>query len=366
VDARRQLALMLLLATGTSFGCKAMPWSSNSGSPTASAAPSAGQHQYEALSKDFSSGAKSAGVGGPSAPPASDNFLVAGWKKTTGALAAPFSAKTPADSDDPVSLANQPKKVGPAVYISAAQILENQGKFAEAEAKYQAALKASPHDLHTLVGLARCYDRQGKSEKAIETYSKAAKHHPKSSLVQNDLGLCYARQRSTDNAVLHLKKAIELQSDNVRYYNNLATVLVEAGRADEAVQQLSRVNSPAIAHYNVACLLHRQGKVEQSAVHLRLVLAQDQNLHQARELLASMQSMPSHDARVTALPVSMPSPPNVPPAAPYTPQGQFPPSYPTPPGNQPSVSPIGYGVPAPRQESSPGEYPVQSSFSPWR
>jgi Tfp pilus assembly protein PilF len=365
MDARRQLALMLLLATGTSFGCKAMPWSSNSAAPTASALPSAGQHQYEALSKDFSSGAKSAGVGGPTAPPSNDNFLVAGWKKTTAAIAAPFGAKTAVDTDDPVSLANQPKKVGPAVYISAAQILENQGKFAEAEAKYQAALKSSPHDLNTMVGLARCYDRQGKSAQAIETYSKAAKHHPKSSLVQNDLGLCYARQRSTDNAVQHLKKAIDLQPDNIRYYNNLATVLVEAGRADEAVQQLSRVNSTAIAHYNVACLLHRQGKVEQSAVHLRLALAQDPNLHQARELLASMHSMPSQETRVSALPVSMPSPSNVPPSAPYTPQGQFAPSH-SAPGSQPSVSPIGYGAPASRQPSASNEYPAQSSFSPWR
>lgn len=305
MTARRQFALMVLLGLSSSLGCKAMPWSKSTDPVPTAAAPNAGKHQYEALSKDFSSGSK---AGGLNSPPSDDNWLVSGWKKTTAAVTAPFAAKEAEKvvaKDDPVSLSSRPGKIGPEVYLSAAQILENQGKFAEAEAKYQAALKASPKDLNAQISLARCYDRQGKFDEAVEAYKKAIKTHPKSPIAYNDLGLCYARIQRTEESVKHLEQAISLQPDNVRYVNNLANVLVRAGRDEEAYQRLARINSPAVAHYNVACLLHSHDRKEQAALHLQMALQKDNNLVQARELLATM---PGHNQpgqnRVAAMPVS--------------------------------------------------------------
>jgi len=343
-----------------------MPWSS-SGEPTAPSvsAPNAGKQRYELLAKEFPQESAAAGIGGPAAPP-EENWFVSGWKKTTAAVAAPFSSKGAVENDDPVSLSTKPGKINPGVYISAAHILENQGKYAEAEAKYQAALKASPNDLTTLVSLARCYDRQDKRPQAIETYKKAIKHHPKSALAYNDAGLCYGRQKNTEEAVKHLSKAIELQPANVRYYNNLATVYVEAGRNDEAVQLLSRVNSPAIANYNVACVLHAQGKQDQAATYLQTALAQDSNLAQARELLASIGGAAQPQYRVAAMPVSTSTPAGA--AGPYA-------QHPYAPG--PSMGPGPSGAPAggPPAASAPAQQGVYSSqppaspensFSPWQ
>lgn len=352
VDSRRQLALTLLLGLSTSVGCKAMPWSS-SAEPTAGptiAAPNAGQQRYELLAKEFPQQSAAAGIGGPAAPP-SENWFVSSWKKTAAAISAPFAATPVVENDDPVSLSTDVGKIDPSVYIAAAHILENQGKFADAEAKYQTALKSSPSDLNTLVSLARCYDRQGKGPQAIETYKKALKAHPKSALAYNDAGLCYARQKQTTEAVQHLNKAIELQPANTRYYNNLATVLVEAGRADEAYQHLARINSPAIAHYNVACLLHAQGKFDLSARHLRLALQQDGNLAEARELLASMNVAPPRPGqRVAALPVSTGSLPAQAGGS-YAPQGYAPPA--------------GQAQPRPQPTTAPPSAPPQNTFSPW-
>ena len=348
-----------------------MPWSSSSEpAPPAVAAPNAGQQRYELLAKEFPQQSAAAGIGGPAAPP-SENWFVSSWKKTTAAVTAPFSSKGAVDSDDPVSLATKPGKIHPGVYISAAHILENQGKYAEAEAKYQAALKSSPNDLTTLVSLARCYDRQNKGPQAIETYKKAIKHHPKSSLAYNDVGLCYGRQKNTDEAVKHLSKAIELQPTNIRYYNNLATVLVEAGRTDEAVQQLSRVNSPAIAHYNVACLLHAHGKQPQAAKHLEMALQQDGSLVQARELMASIQATaPAQpERRIAALPVSTTSspPPSNTAQGPYSPQGYSPSNGAGQPAYGPSAG-TAPAAPAPQQGVYSAQPPAgpASSFSPWR
>ena len=365
MNARRKLALSLLLGLSTSLGCKTMPWSSSAEAtaPTASA-PSAGKQRYELLAKEFPQEASAAGIG--PAPPQEDNWFVAGWKKTTAAVAAPFSSSPTVESDDPVSLSTKTGKIGPDVYISAARILEGQGKYAEAEAKYHAALKSSPNDLTTLISLARCYDRQNKASQAVETYQKAIKAHPKSALAHNDAGLCYGRLKQTDAAVKHLNQAIELQPQNIRYYNNLATVLVEAGHAEQACQLLTRVNSPAIAHYNVACLLHAQGQPAEATRFLQVALSQDGNLVQARELLASIDgaSQPRPEQRVSALPASYSMRAGAPPAASLAPPGYTPPSPP---------SQTTYGPPAaPPAAPQTGPYPAspappsQNSFSPWR
>ena len=55
-------------------------------------------------------------------------------------------------------------------------------------------------------------------------------------------------------------KAVELQPDRELYRNNIATVLVEVGRSDEAVRQIAAVYGEPIAHYNVGVLLQQQGK----------------------------------------------------------------------------------------------------------
>jgi Flp pilus assembly protein TadD len=352
VKSRQQLALTLLIGLGSSLGCKAMPWSSApSAAPPVASAPNAGQQRYESLSKEFAT-SKPGGAAAASGAE-SDNWLVSSWKKSTAAIAAPFATKPNYESNDPVSLSTKTGKIGPTVYIAAGQILENQGKFADAEIKYQAAIKSSPKDLNSLISLARCYDRQGKSVQAIEAYQKAIKVHPKSSLAHNDLGLCYGRQHATDDAVKHLNKAIELQPDNIRYYNNVATVLVEAGRTDEAYQQLARVNSPATAHYNVACLLHSHKKMDLAAKHLQLALQQDGNLAQARELLATMDANRSfQDERVSALPVSMPGSESVNSSAPS-------PYAVTPSSGVGDAQAHGYG------SSAPPPAP-HNSFSPWR
>jgi Tfp pilus assembly protein PilF len=162
------------------------------------------------------------------------------------------------------------------------------GQFAEAEEKYREALRAAPTDQTALVGLARLYDRQGQGPKAIETYQKAAQAHATSGLVFNDLGLCYRRQRQLDPALAAFRKAVDLQPDNAKYRNNLAGALVEGGRSEEALQELAAVNSPAVAHYNLAHLLEQRSQRPEAIQHLQQALALDPNLVPARDMLNQM------------------------------------------------------------------------------
>jgi Tfp pilus assembly protein PilF len=221
------------------------------------------------------------------------------WKKSTASVSGMFAAK-PKPEPDATRLDSPTKKVGPEVYVAAARLLENQNKFGEAEQQYEKALKASPNDLNTLVGMARLHDRQGDSAKALSFYQRAVKAHSKSALVHNDLGLCYARQKQLDKSLQSLNKAVELQPENARYRNNLATVLVEAGHTREALAQLSQVGSEAVAHYNVGYLLHKRGQQGEAVQHLQQAIALDPNLTPAREMLATWGAAPGGQLHSTA------------------------------------------------------------------
>jgi tetratricopeptide (TPR) repeat protein len=254
-----------------------------------------GKQKFNGLSQQLAGEpAPTTGMGGNRTPP---NAFMASWKKTTAAATAATAAATskltskadvPSPEDDPLRLDRMPKKIGADVYVGAARLMENQGKFAEAEDKYREALRASPNDLNAMVGLGRLYDRQGQAQKAIEVYQKASQAHPTNGLVFNDLGLCYRRQRQMDKSMVAFRKAVDLVPDNVKYRNNLAAALVDAGRINEAYQELAAANSAAVAHYNLAFMLQQKGQRADCLRHLQEAVTLDPALTPAREMLAQL------------------------------------------------------------------------------
>ncbi|HEX5102364.1 MAG TPA: tetratricopeptide repeat protein [Pirellulaceae bacterium] len=339
VDIKRQLSSIALCAgIGAGLiGCRSSMgglafWNSKQDTSIGRASPDVGKQKYDTLAKEFSgSGPSATALGGRQ--PAEEKGFAGVWKSTTSSVAGVFSSKSEVEADPDVTRLDAPsKKVGPEVHLAAAQLLENQSKFEEAEEHYAKALKVAPNDLHALVGLARMYDRQGQAAKSQQVYERALKAHPKSALVYNDLGLCYARQRDFQRSLGSLGKAVELQPDNVRYRNNLATVLVEAGRTDEALALLCQTGSEAVAHYNVGYLLHKQGNAIAATQHMQRAIALDPGLTAAREMLAQWQgarpmsggevnaatvaARPRYDAYgagVPAAPISIQIPSTVPP-----------------------------------------------------
>jgi tetratricopeptide (TPR) repeat protein len=295
---KRHLGFTFLLGTGIGLaGCQSpmlggLP-SWTRGDSSASTAPDVSKQKFNGLSQQLgSSQSPSVGMGG-NRQPESTGFL-ASWKKSSAATSAAITGAMTAKpkmnlpDDDPLRLDRMPKNIGPEVYIGAARLFENQGKFAEAEDKYREALKAAPNDLNGLVGLARLYDRQGQPQKAIEVYQKAAQVHPQNSLVHNDLGLCYRRQRQVDKSIATFQKAVEHTPGNAKYRNNLAAALVDGGRESEAYQQLTAVNSPAVAHYNLAYLLNEKGQRANAVRHLQEAVAADPSLRPANEMLTQL------------------------------------------------------------------------------
>jgi tetratricopeptide (TPR) repeat protein len=304
---KRTIAVTFLVGAGLGFsGCQSpmlgglSVWN-KSNSVAGSTAPDVGKQKYSGLSQQVAGGDKpSTGMGGSRTQPSG---MFASFSKSTAAATAALTGKKAIEGDDdPVSLNRMPKKLGADVYVGAARLMENQGKFAEAEDKYREALRASANDLNAMVGLARLYDRQGQSQKAIELYQKAGQVHSSSGLVFNDLGLCYRRQRQLEKSMAAFGKAVELVPDNAKYRNNYAAALVDAGKTKDAYEQLTATSSAAVAHYNLAYLLQQKGSKAEAIQHLQEATSLDPALTPAREMLAQLGAAPPAEAEVAEQP----------------------------------------------------------------
>ena len=217
------------------------------------------------------------------------------WESTTGAVTSLLGTAPKLDAD---------------IYLRAAHFAEQGGKYKEAEAKYQQALKVEPKNVDAIVGLARLYDQQGNSQQAVATYQKALKLHPRNAIVYNDFGLCYGRRRELAPAQQMLQKAVELEPGRANYRMNLATVLVDMGRPADAFQQLAAAQPQGVAHYNLACLLDERGQHDQAADQARQALAKDPSLTPARELLAQLGEIPQQSMQTVSATVSSRDPRN--------------------------------------------------------
>jgi tetratricopeptide (TPR) repeat protein len=195
----------------------------------------------------------------------------------------PVAPPALASTTDPTSLSSKPPKPGPDLYVATARVYEKSGDKDGAAGQYQKALKIDPGHLPALLGFAQLHDSQREYADADKLYQEAIRRHPKDAAVYNDLGLSYQRRGKFDEAAQSIAKAIQLQPDKQLYRNNIAAVLVEMHRNDEALAQLTRAHGPAGAHYNLAILLHRGGNDREAQYHFAQAAQIDPSLLAARE-----------------------------------------------------------------------------------
>lgn len=286
--------------------------------------------------------------------------------KPANTMTTPTSTSTPTDQ---LSLSNKPRS-GSDLYLHTAKVYEQSNNYDAAKSQYEKALETEPKNYDVLLSYAHMNDRAGKFDEAAKLYQRAITAQPKQPTAYNDLGLCLARMNRYDEAVKNLNKAIEMQPQKALYRNNLATVLVQQNKLPEAVTQLSAVNPPAVAHYNVAFLLQRRGDMNAATQHMTTAAQLDPSFVAARQWLQQNQSTaiaqaqspqqaPIYTAQVpaTQMQYQQPQYPQTQTTQPQYPQTQYPPSYqaPTYPAPQ-SQQPLQFR-PARGQENAPAPYP---------
>jgi Tfp pilus assembly protein PilF len=85
-----------------------------------------------------------------------------------------------------------------------------------------------------------------------------------------------------------IQKAVNLQPKNRSHRISLAGVLLDSGEPELALEELRQVESPAMAHYQMAYLHFHRKNVPATQQHLNAALQIDPNLKPARDLLNSM------------------------------------------------------------------------------
>jgi Tfp pilus assembly protein PilF len=163
------------------------------------------------------------------------------------------------------------------------------GRFEESAQKYQQALELDPNHFNGLIGYARLCDRQNDYDRAVSLYRKAIAVDDSDGRAWNDLGLCHARHEKLDKSWQALQQAVQRAPQRTLYRNNIASVLLQLNRHEEAVEHLLAVHEPAVAYYNAAYLVHQRGDRQAARYYLAAALEQDPQCAPARQLLAQLE-----------------------------------------------------------------------------
>ncbi|MGE0610066.1 MAG: tetratricopeptide repeat protein [Pirellulales bacterium] len=241
------------------------------------------------------------------------------WSKFTAAVSKPFksdpavASTPPADANDPTSVFAKPKQFDANFYVSVAAVQERGNNAKAAAASYEKALKQDAKHVPALMGYARLMDRQNSFTEATALYQRADQAQPKDAAICNDWGLCLARQGHAEQspqrlqqAAQRLEQAVKLQPDKKLYRNNLATVLVDIGRPQEAYAHLAAVHPADVAHYNVGYLLSQTNQPQAAAEQFALALQKNPQLAEARQWLNAINQQQAIAAAQSAPRVEQP------------------------------------------------------------
>lgn len=202
-------------------------------------------------------------------------------------------------NDDPTSLANMPKDLGPEIWVTQGQLYETQGKHEKALENYSKALEKEPNNEAALLSVARLYTRQQDYAQA-ETYFGQVLSLKPQAVIYNELASVQQSQGKLAESQTSIQRAIELDPTSSRYRNNLAGMLVAAGQSAEAVKQLEHVFPPAVAHYNVAFLHFSNNNMVAAQQHLQTALQADPNMKEARALMDKIVGSPTTQGAMAA------------------------------------------------------------------
>ncbi len=264
------------------------------------------------------------------------------WTEKVGASVKGGTAKLAAavkpkpDADESGTL-NPTKKPGPGVYVALGEMHEKSGNLEEAETQLRKALALDANHLGALLAYAHLEDRRKNYQAAIKYYHKATKKHPDAATAHNDLGLCYHRNGKLDEASKSLATAVELEPHKKLYRDNLAAVLVDQGKPQEALVQLSAAHGEGVGNYNLAYLLVQKRDNRAALYHFQRAAQVEPTLAAAHQWVAQLsQTGPPVAMVANRTPYGAPAyPTTAPPQYPQTQSAAPANYYPTTSGPQP-------------------------------
>ena len=139
-------------------------------------------------------------------------------------------------------------------------------RVAQRQRSDQLSVAPGPETGRPAVGRRAARNLQGEESKAAPAYQEAIKADPSHAPSLSNLAVVLANSGRADEAEKYLSQAIEAQPRYVEVYGNLGAILVSSERYAEAVaiyEKAVRIDPDyGPVHYNLAGLLREAGELE--------------------------------------------------------------------------------------------------------
>ena len=119
--------------------------------------------------------------------------------------------------------------------FSTALAMHEAGRLAEAKPLYELVLRALPRHAETLHLYGTLLHQQGSNDRAVPLLCEAIELKPTAATYHNHLGAALRADGRLDDALSAFRQAVALNAEYPEAFLNIAVVLVELGRQDEAV-----------------------------------------------------------------------------------------------------------------------------------
>lgn len=160
------------------------------------------------------------------------------------------------------------------------------GRFAEALAANERALRLDPDNATAAVEASRAATQLGRPEQALEYARQAVRVDRRSAEAHNRLGEVLLALQQTDDAVACFRAAVDLAPHQAELHNNLGAALLRRGDLDGAQSSfaaaLDRDASLPDAQLNLGLVLHQRGDLDAALRHFRAALDLKPELLQAQ------------------------------------------------------------------------------------
>jgi len=186
----------------------------------------------------------------------------------------------------------------PAVALALAKTLREMGE-SEGALKAIADSTVQTWELLSLKGI--ILDEQGRFALAEPVHRAALAVDPNRSGLRTNLGYNLLLQGQGEAAAAELRRALEIDPHSAVAHNNLAMALVLQAHPlpAQALAEWQRTLDPAEAHNNLAAVLIEQGRFEEARAELNLALASRRNFPAA---MSNLELVAQRDGRPATVP----------------------------------------------------------------
>lgn len=138
------------------------------------------------------------------------------------------------------SVENNLSQSAPVINYKSGRELFKQNNYSSALGYFQKAVEADPNNVDYITELAVTHYKLKNYNEAIKNYEKIIILNPDDVLCYNRIGNIYWIKGDFKRAEFNFRKAIELSFNLIVSYNNLALMLDENGKKEEAIKILNQ------------------------------------------------------------------------------------------------------------------------------